>query len=145
MSRIQSKFEINWDHYPLERSKLIYVENRVGGKVLQHLEPCLQLNSITFFSTINNLFNHFEDIFGNPHQKKHAMEKFRELKMRASLFSEFYFKFIWLVSDFEYISEMFIQQFKHKLTPRLQDWLNSSIELSNTISVLAKRCLSIYE
>ena len=64
---MQSKFEMNWDYYPLERSKLIYEENRIRGKALQHLEPCLRLNSITPFTTIDNLFNHLEDIFGNPH------------------------------------------------------------------------------
>ena len=40
---------------------------------------------------------------------------------------------------------MLIREFKHKLTPRLQDRLNSGIELPKTISALAKHCLSIYE
>ena len=145
LSKMRGKFEINWDHYPSERSKLIYAENRVGGKALQHLEPCLRLNSITPFTTIDDLFNHLEDIFGNPHRKEQAMEKFRELKMGASSFSDFYSEFIRLASDLEYTSEMLIREFKHKLTPRLQDRLNSGIELPKTISALAKRCLSIYE
>ena len=118
---MRGKFEINWDHYPSERSKLIYAENRVEEKALQHFEPCLRLNSITPFTTIDDLFNHLEDIFGDPHRKEQAMEKFRELKMGASLFSDFYSKFIRLASDLEYTSEMLIQEFKHKLTPRLQD------------------------
>ena len=105
---MQGKFEINWDHYLSKRSKLIYVENRVKRKALQHFEPCLRLNSITPFTTINNLFNYFEDIFDDPHQKEHAMEKSRELKMRASSFSDFYSEFIRLASDLEYTSEMFI-------------------------------------
>ena len=49
------------------------------------------------------------------------MEKFRELKMEASSFSDFYSEFIRLASDLEYTLEMLIQEFKHKLTPRLQD------------------------
>ena len=121
LSKMRGKFEINWDHYPLERSKLIYAKNRVGGKALQHLEPCLRLNSITPFTTIDDLFNHLEDIFGNPHRKEQAIEKFRELKMGVSSFSDFYSEFIRLASDLEYTSEMLIQEFKHKLTPRLQD------------------------
>ncbi len=40
---------------------------------------------------------------------------------------------------------MLIQEFKHKLTPRFQDRLNSEIELPKIISALAKHCLSIYE
>ena len=94
LSKMQGKFEINWDYYPTDQSKLIYAENRVGGKALQHLEPCLRVNSITLFATIEDLFNHLEDIFDNPHQKKHAIEKFRELKIEASSFSDFYSEFI---------------------------------------------------
>ena len=73
------------------------------------------------------------------------MEKFRGLKIGASWFSDFYSKFIWLASDHEYITEMFIWEFQHKLTPWLQDWLNSGIELPSTISTIAKHCLSIYK
>ena len=105
---MQGKFEIKVDHPPSKRSKLIYAENRVEGTTLQHLEPCLQLNSITFFTTIDDLFNHFKDIFGNPHQKKQNIEKFRELKIGASLLSDFYSKFIRLASDLEYISKMLL-------------------------------------
>ncbi len=73
------------------------------------------------------------------------MDKFQELKMGASLFSDFYSKFIRLASDLEYTLEMLIREIKHKLMPCLQDRLNSGIELPKTISALAKRCLSIYE
>ena len=105
---MQSKIEINWDHYPTDQSKLIYVKNRVGRKVLQHLEPCLRVNLITFFATIEDLFNHLENIFDNPHQREYVIEKFQELKMEASLFSDFYSEFIRLASNFEYILEMLI-------------------------------------
>ena len=118
LSKMRGKFEINWDHYPTDRSKLIYAENRVEGKALQHLESCLRVNSITPFVTIEDLFNHLEDIFGNPHRKEHVMEKFRDLKMGTSSFNDFYSEFIRLALDLEYTSEMLIREFKHKLTFR---------------------------
>ena len=73
---MEGKFEINWDYYCTERSKLINAENRVRRKALQHLELCLRLNFITLFTTIEELFNHLKDIFGNFHQKKYVVEKF---------------------------------------------------------------------
>lgn len=73
------------------------------------------------------------------------MEKFAELKLEVSSFSNFYFEFIWLALNLEYTSEIFIQKFKYKLIFQLQDWLNSGIEFLNTISVLAKYYLSIYK
>ena len=65
--------------------------------------------------------------------------------MGAHSFNDFYSEFIRLASELEYTSEMLIREFKHKLTPRLQDRLNSGVELPSSISALAKRCLSIYE
>ncbi len=73
------------------------------------------------------------------------MEKFRELKMGTSSFTDFYSEFIRLASDLEYTSEILIQEFMYKLMSRLQDRLNSGVELPTLISALAKRCLSIYE
>ncbi len=49
------------------------------------------------------------------------MEKFRELKMGTSLFNDFYSEFIQLAFNLEYISEMLIKKFKHKLMLQLQD------------------------
>ncbi len=65
--------------------------------------------------------------------------------MGVSLFNDFYFEFIWLASNLEYISEILIWKFKHKLTPHLQDPFNSGIELPKMIFALVKHCLSIYE
>ena len=45
----------------------------------------------------------------------YVIEKYRELKMGTSLFSDFYSEFIQLVSDLEYFSKMLIWEFKHKL------------------------------
>lgn len=66
-SKMQGTLKIKWDHYPSKRNKLIYPKNRVGGKVLQHSKPCLQLNSISLCTIIEDLFNNLENIFGNPH------------------------------------------------------------------------------
>lgn len=63
--------------------------------------------------------------------------------MRARSFHEFYSKFIQLALDLEHTLEMLIQNFQHKLTLRLQDELNSVIEVPTIISVLAKKCLRI--
>lgn len=84
-------------------------------KVLQYLEFDLYVNFITLFATIKDLYNHLEDIFGNFHWKKYAINMFQKLKMGTRLFNNFYSKFICLALDLEYIYEMLIQKFKHKL------------------------------
>ena len=73
------------------------------------------------------------------------MENFQDLKLEASSFSDFDFEFIRLAFGLEYTLEMIFREFKHKLTPSLQDCLNSGVKLSTSISALVKRCLSIYK
>ena len=65
--------------------------------------------------------------------------------MDASSFNDFYSEFIRLASDLKYTSEMLIWEFKYKLTPCLQDRLNSGVKFPTSILALAKRCLSIYK
>lgn len=65
LSKMQGKFEINYDYYSTDWSQLIYAEYKVGGKALQYLEPCLHINLITFFAIIANLFNYLKDILDN--------------------------------------------------------------------------------
>lgn len=119
LSKMSEQFEINSDNYPIDWSKLIYVKNKVGEKTLQLLNTCIHINLITSFATIKALFNHLEDIFGNPYYKEHAIEKFQKLKLGISWFNNFYSKFFCLTSDIKYTSDMLIQKFQHKLTPQL--------------------------
>lgn len=102
---MQSQYEIHQNYYLINRSKLIYIENTVGGEALQHLKPCLLDNSITFFATILSLFNHLEDIFVHYHRNKHAMKKFQDLKIDICLFNDIYSELIRLTSNIKYLSE----------------------------------------
>lgn len=82
---------------------------------MQYLDPYLQLNLITFFTTIEDLFNYLKDIFDNLHQKNHAMKKFWDSKMGINLFNDFYSEFIHLTLNLNYISKMLVHEFKYKL------------------------------
>lgn len=64
--------------------------------------------------------------------------------MRVNFFSNFYFKFILLTSNFKYILNIFIYKFKYKLILQLQNSLNINIKLLKLIFTLAKSCLNIY-
>lgn len=68
---------------------------------MQYQELCLQLNLVTLFATIEDLFNYLEDIFSNLYWKKYVMEKFRDLKMSTSSLNKFYSEFICLLLNLE--------------------------------------------
>lgn len=78
-------------------------------------------------------------------KKKHILKKFQKLKIVASSFSNFHSKFIKLISNLEYILEIFVWELKHKLISQIQDQFKPLINLLNTIDTLAKYCFSIYK
>lgn len=99
---------MNYNYISTNRIKLINADNRVENFFLQYLEACLLPNFIIFFTTIDDLFNNFKDIFSNSHEKKHVIDKFQELKIGTNSFIDFYSKFICVASDLKYTSEIVI-------------------------------------
>ena len=97
------------------------------------------------FETVDNLFTKLEEVYGDPHRKEHAMEKFRELKMGLGSFNAFYLEFIKLAAELEFTKEMLLREFMHKLSPRMQDRMNSGLEYPDNIKDLAARCRKIYD
>lgn len=121
---MQNKFEIYQNYYTIDWSKIIYPENRIREKVQQNLDHCPRIKSNIFFTSIRDFFNYLKNICNNL-IKKNLMEKFKEMKIEANLFSNFYLKFVSLTSDFEYTAKTFIKKIEYKLTLHLQnlDWI----------------------
>ena len=97
------------------------------------------------FETVDELFTKLEEVYGDPHRKEHAMEKFRELKMGSGSFNAFYSEFIKLAAKLEFTKEMLLREFMHKLSSCMQDRINSGLEYPDNIKDLAARCRKIYD
>ena len=92
---MRAKFEFDGDHYSSESNKLIYAEGRVGGKAQQHLEAYLHSNSLTSFSTLEDLFAHLQHIFGRSRYGTECSEgnQSRDLDKESSAVKYFYREF----------------------------------------------------
>ena len=87
---MQSKLKFNREYYPDNNTQIYYAENHYGGEALEHLQPHLCADSLISFETVDELFTKLEEVYGNPHHKKHAIEKFRKLKMGSGSLNAFY-------------------------------------------------------
>lgn len=72
------------------------------------------------------------------------MEKFRELKIDIGSFNTFYYKFINLAVKLEFVKEMLLQKFMHKLSPCIQNRMNSELEYPDNIKDRVMCCPKIY-
>ena len=116
---MRSKLKLNRKHYSDNDTQICHAENRCGGEALEYLQPHLRTDSLIPFETVDDLFTKLEEVYGDPHCKEHAMEKFRELKMGSGSFNAFYSEFIKLAAELEFTKEMLLREFMHKLSPRM--------------------------
>ena len=142
---MRSKLQLNWKHYPDNNTQICYAENRCEGEAREHLKSHLYADSLILFEIVDNLFTKLEKVYGDPHCKEHAIEKSRELKMGSSSFNAFYLEFIKLAAKLEFIKEILLWEFMHKLSPCMQDQMNSRLEYPDNIKDLAPRCQKIYD
>ena len=68
------------------------------------------------------------------------MKKFRELKMGSRSFNAFYLEFIKLAAKLEFTKEILSQEFMHKLSPCIQDRMNSGLKYLDNIKDLVAQC-----
>lgn len=61
------------------------------------------------------------------------MKKFRKLKIDMGSFNTFYCKFINLAVKLKFVKEMLLQEFMHKLSPCIQNRMNSKLEYPDNI------------
>ena len=121
LSKMQSKLKLNQKHYLDNDTQICYTQNRYGGKALKHLSPHLRTDSLIPFETVDNLFTKLEEVYDDLHHKKPVIEKFKELKMGSESFNTSYSEFIKLAAKLEFIKEILLQEFMHKLYPCMKD------------------------
>lgn len=171
---MRARFEFDRDYYSSESNKLIYAKGRVGGKAQQHLEAYLHSNSLTSFSTIEDLFAHLQHIFGrSPYSKECSKgNKSRDLDEENNAVKDFYREFTLLAphpppprpprtstststnnveeeqqQQQQHTYETSIMEFMDKIGPVLRKRLNSpsNTELPENIKYFGKRCLDIFD
>ena len=65
--------------------------------------------------------------------------------MGSGFFNAFYSEFIKLAAKLEFTKEMLLQKFMYKLSPHMQDRMNSRLKYPDNIKDLAAHCRKIYD
>ena len=70
------------------------------------------------------MFIKFEEVYDNPHYKKHLIKKFRELKIGLEFFNTLYSEFIKLAAKLEFTKKILQPKFLHKLSFSIENQIN---------------------
>ncbi|EEH39769.1 hypothetical protein PAAG_01958 [Paracoccidioides lutzii Pb01] len=121
LSRMRRKLEVNADHFPTEKSRVAYIENRTEGKAVRHLAPRMTNDHPENFETAEEVFEYLQGIYEGVNKLENAKIDYRRLIMRNNDdYHEFVTKFLHLAGEAQIHKEDYKADFLHKLSFDLQ-------------------------
>lgn len=120
--QVKNKLRGNADSYPTEELKIIYVSGRVGGDALALISPRLDVANRHAYETVSDLYQHLEELYGDPNKERNARQAFKDLTMKkGQTFQEFYALFLRYVADGNISPQDLKDDLNDKLTWKLQE------------------------
>ena len=132
LAKMRSNLLANEDHMPTDILRKAYVENRVNGDAMRHMEARLRKGAAKPFETAEEMLELLERIYGDPNRKHTAMKALRALHMGSKDFNSFWSEFQRLSSELDYSPSTLIDELTHKLSLDMKKQL--------AIGNLAKDC-----
>jgi hypothetical protein len=120
--QVKNKLRGNADSYPTEELKLIYVAGRTSGEALALISPRLNTTSRHAYTMLTELYEHLDELYGDPNKERNARQAFKNLAMKkGQTFQEFYAIFLRSVADGNISPQDLKDDLNDKLTWKLQE------------------------
>jgi hypothetical protein len=89
--QVENKLRDNASTYPTEELRIIYVAGHVSSDALTLILPRLDAVNHYVYTTVKELYEHLDELYGNLNKEKNARHTFKELTMKkGQTFQEFY-------------------------------------------------------
>ncbi|KAH0555694.1 hypothetical protein GP486_006362 [Trichoglossum hirsutum] len=140
---VENKLCGNADAYPTKDLKIIYMAGRVSGDALALISPHLWTANRHAYGTVNELYEHLEELYGDPNKECNAHQAFKDLAMRKEqTFQEFYSTFLHCIADGNISPRDLKDNLNNKLTWKLQGAVATYYnDLTITLSQFARYCI----
>ena len=123
--QVKNKLRGNATSYPTEELKIIYITSRLSGNALALVSPRLDINGYLPYTTIGQLYDHLNKLFGDPNKRKNAKQSFNKLIMKKDqTFQDFYALFLRYAADGNIKSNNLKDEIYDKLTWNLQQFVD---------------------
>ena len=142
ISRIEHKLEGNADHFPTVQSTIAYVYGCTFPPASQHLRLKIEKNSLNRFTSIEDMFETLQNVYGDTDKKHTAQVKFQDLKMTKD-FDSFWAEFMLLANQIKAHESTLIIDLRQKLTPSLSRAL-AALPRPKKLNEYAEQCRNAY-
>lgn len=140
--QVKNKLRGNSDAYPTEDLRIIYAAGRLSGSALALISPRLDTASRHAYAAAEELFEHLDELYGDPNKEKNARQAFKELTMKkGQTFQEFYAAFLRCVADGNISPSDLKDDLNDKLAWKLQEAVATYYnDPAVTLAQFAKHC-----
>ena len=115
-----NKLIVNANHYSTERSRIIYIVNRVEDKTAKIVALRRQPESFNPYLTVKDVMNDLADAYKNIDRIENAMREYDSLRQNpAQTFRDFYSDFKLLDGELAYNETHLMHDLPKKLNPKL--------------------------
>jgi Zinc knuckle len=140
--QVKNKLRGNADAYPTEELRIIYTAGRVSGNALALISPRLDSANHHAYKSVRELYEHLDELYGDPNKEKNARYTFKELVMKkGQTFQEFYATFLRCITDGNIATHDLKDDLNDKLTWKLQEAVATYYnDPTVTLSQFARYC-----
>jgi hypothetical protein len=124
---VKDKLAINFDHYPTDEAKFVFIKSCLGGAAAEDLQPYLRTTHPEQLTTSDALLKHLHDEYFDPNIKERADQEFAELKWNSLdkdkkrlMHQAFRTKFVRLAGETELPKKKWKYEYKKRLSQSLQ-------------------------
>ena len=121
---VKDRLRENWDHYPTDMAKVVFMCNTLGGEALEHSRPRRQDNAKKAYLTPGDVFNHLAGIYGEKDREGKARREYRAARQRDNdNFAAYLSNMLRLADILDYQDEQVRDDIVDSMAPRLRDAL----------------------
>lgn len=120
---IEGKLYANYDHFPTETLKMIYIFSMTEGEAAEHLQDVYKTgNKAIDLQSGEAMIQYLGGIYENPNERIEARRDFKQLVMNpGTTFSDFKTQFVKLANRGQVSASEWNDEMYEKLTNKLQD------------------------
>jgi hypothetical protein len=140
--KIRLKLEANIDHFPNDKMQMSYLQSRLGGLAVRHVNPSLRITSTNMLQSAEEIIQLLEKVFSDPDRRHTAQTEYRKLYQGKNTFTTFWAEFQRLTAELDYSEETLLDDLRFKINQGMQKALVAEVG-ATTLHEFAKKCMLV--
>ncbi len=125
--KLYDKLIINENYFEIDTTRATYIVKRIGENVVEHINA-YRVKNVVYFKIVNIMMKILKSVYKDLDYQRNVRQKYLALKQEINQeFASFFFEFVRLSYELEYIDVMFRQNLETKINRKLKSILVNNL------------------